>query len=103
MFPVSHNRRVSLRPVLLVVLWGASLLSAWWAMPVSEAEICQPGNGHSGLTVAAGAAVALATYPSLWRSWSVLQRLAMSLVAGALVAAAIFGLSLGSWIHNCAN
>ena len=102
MLPEPHIRRVEVRHVLLLPLWAAAVAVVWLAAPESETTICRSTSGHESLLVVAGAAIAIATYPSLWRSWTVLQQLAVSIVVGCLVGGALFALNLGSWIA-CAN
>lgn len=98
-----HIRRVEVRHLLLLPLWASAVAVVWLAMPEGETTICEPGSGHGSLLVVAGAAIAIATYPSLWRSWKVLQKLAVSISVGSVIGAALFALNLGSWIQTCAN
>jgi hypothetical protein len=98
-----HIRRVEVRHLLVPLLWAGAVAVVWLAMPEGETTICRPTSGHGSLLVIAGAAIAIATYPSLWRSWRILQKLAVSILVGCAIGAALFAVNLGTWIHTCAN
>ena len=83
-----HIRRVEVRHLLLPPLWAGAIAVVWFAMPEERNHDLPINERAWELARCRGSRhPAIATYPSLWRSWRVLQKLAVSIFVGSVIGA----------------
>jgi len=98
----SNNLRIQGRHVAAAALWLVTGFALWLAAGEATQASCRADRGSGSWAIAIAALSGLATFPSLWSSWTVAQRVAVSVVVGAVVGAGVFSLGLLGWIQ-CAN